>query len=148
MKVNHEEQPDLYFVLRGGMNNFGIVTQFTSRAVPQGKILSGSKTYAFDKRDALIEQAYQLTTTWSNDTNMAFWYDMGYDQRSGNYTLAFNRAYTAPERHPLPFRALDRIPSTSSTVRIDWQSNFSLEVAEATPPGLRYVSDSRTNGEM
>lgn len=119
------------------MNNFGIVTHFTMRVVPQGQVLSGSRSYAADKRDAIVEQAYQLTTTWKNDTDMSFYYDFGYDQRSDGYTLSFNQAYTQPILNPPPFEELNRIPSESSSVRIDWMSSFSVEAASLTPPGGR-----------
>lgn len=62
VNVNEQTQPDLYFALRGGMNNFGIVTHFTMRAFPQGVIFGGSRSFSFEQRGAAVAEAFQLTT--------------------------------------------------------------------------------------
>ena len=36
--VNQQSNPDLYFALRGGGNNFGIVTRFDLETFSQGKM--------------------------------------------------------------------------------------------------------------
>ncbi|KAF7595201.1 hypothetical protein BBP40_006945 [Aspergillus hancockii] len=133
--VNELTHPDLYFALRGGMNNFGIITHFTMRAVQQGKMLAGMRTYTADKRDAIIEQAHQLTTKWENDTAMAFYYSFGYNQTADEYTLVFHQEYSLPTLSPAPFEELNRIPFETSTIRIDWNSEFSIEGASRTPLG-------------
>ncbi|KAJ1306221.1 hypothetical protein OPQ81_010929 [Rhizoctonia solani] len=45
------QNPDLFFGLKGGFNNFGIVTKFTLRAFPQGQVWGGLKTFTFDQLD-------------------------------------------------------------------------------------------------
>ncbi|KAF8599903.1 FAD-binding domain-containing protein [Ceratobasidium sp. AG-I] len=41
--------PDLFFGLKGGFNNFGIVTKFTLLAFPQQKVWGGLKTFTWDQ---------------------------------------------------------------------------------------------------
>ncbi|BCR83307.1 uncharacterized protein ACHE_10709S [Aspergillus chevalieri] len=136
--VNEHTNPDLYFALRGGMNNFGIVTHFTMRAVRQAQFYSGQKSYSADKRDIIADIAYELTTgSGKSDTAMSFYYDFGYDQETDNYTLAFTQEYSRPILNPRPFYRLNRVPSESSSLRIDWSTSFSREVDSATPPGGR-----------
>jgi hypothetical protein len=122
------------------MNNFGIVTRYNMRAVPQKYILGGDKTYSSIQKDKIANEAFDLTTTWKNDTDMAFSYGYSYDQASDQFSLSFSHAYARPVLHPAPFTRLERIPYKSSTVRIDRMSNLSLEGASHTPSGSRYVS--------
>ncbi|CAG8910150.1 unnamed protein product [Penicillium egyptiacum] len=126
-KVNQHTHPDLYFALRGGMNNFGIITHFTMRAVPQGQVYGGSRTYSSNIREAVLQQASDLTTLWKNDTAMSFYYNFAYDQNLDDFTIAVNQEYALPTSDPPPFRQLNELPYESDTVRIDRLSNFSTD---------------------
>ncbi|PBK85360.1 FAD-binding domain-containing protein [Armillaria gallica] len=43
--VTEESDPDLFFSLKGGFNNYGIVTRFTLKAYPQGAVWGGAASY-------------------------------------------------------------------------------------------------------
>ncbi|KAK0224250.1 hypothetical protein IW262DRAFT_882884 [Armillaria fumosa] len=43
--VTEENDPDLFFSLKGGFNNYGIVTRFTLKAYPQGPVWGGVVSY-------------------------------------------------------------------------------------------------------
>ncbi|KAF5875551.1 putative fad binding domain protein [Botrytis fragariae] len=45
--VNAHDNPDLYWALRGGGNNFGIVTRFDLQTYPQGPAWGGQNYYLF-----------------------------------------------------------------------------------------------------
>lgn len=137
VNVTEQTQPDLYFALRGGMNNFGIVTHFTMRAFPQGQMFAGSRSFAIDQREAVVSEAHKLTTEWASDTNMSFSYGFAYRQASDDYAFSFTEAYSEPLEDPVPFQVLNNLPYVSSTLRIDWMSNFALEGAKGRPPGSR-----------
>lgn len=122
------------------MNNFGIVTRFTMRAISQKMILGGDKTYSSNQRDKIANVAFELTTAWKNDTDMAFSYGYSYNQAADNFSLSFTHAYAQPNLHPAPFAHLETIPYESSTVRIDRMSNLAKEGASHTPSGSRLVS--------
>lgn len=51
-KVTHQIYPDLYFALRGGGSNFGIVTIFTLLTFPQGPLWTSSQTYIYSPSTA------------------------------------------------------------------------------------------------
>ncbi|KAI6752520.1 hypothetical protein HG530_013889 [Fusarium avenaceum] len=129
--------PDLYFALRGGGNNFGIVTNFRARVVPQGKLLSGDMTFHRDHTDQIIEQVFQLTTNLANDTYMCFSSRYAYNQAGDNFQISMTPAYYKPVPRPAVFNALNSIPHQSNTVRVDWMSNFAAE--GVAPHGLRRV---------
>ncbi|KAK7686217.1 hypothetical protein QCA50_010437 [Cerrena zonata] len=46
--VTQSSNPDLFFALRGGYNNFGIVTKFTLKTYPQGQVWGGQLTIGGD----------------------------------------------------------------------------------------------------
>ena len=43
--MNKESYPDIYFGLKGGFNNLGIVTNFNMRALPQTRVYGGILFY-------------------------------------------------------------------------------------------------------
>jgi FAD/FMN-containing dehydrogenase len=55
VNANKNENPDLFWALRGAGPNFGIVTTFTSQAFPQGESWAGFLAYWPDKLGAVIE---------------------------------------------------------------------------------------------
>ncbi|CAL1714340.1 unnamed protein product [Somion occarium] len=50
-EVTQTSNPDLFFALKGGYNNFGIVTKFTFKAFPQGQVWGGLITITGDHLD-------------------------------------------------------------------------------------------------
>ncbi|KAH6903182.1 hypothetical protein BKA70DRAFT_1155463 [Coprinopsis sp. MPI-PUGE-AT-0042] len=53
--VSETQDPDIFFALQGGLNNFGIVTSFTLRTFPIGKVWGGTLQYPADQLEAMIE---------------------------------------------------------------------------------------------
>ncbi|KAJ6533800.1 FAD dependent oxidoreductase [Mycena vulgaris] len=45
VNVTASSEPDLFFGLKGGLNNFGVVTKFTLKTFPQGQVWGGVITY-------------------------------------------------------------------------------------------------------
>ncbi|KAF7327044.1 FAD-binding PCMH-type domain-containing protein [Mycena kentingensis (nom. inval.)] len=53
VSVTNDSDPELFFALKGGGNNFGIVTEFTLKTFPQTKIWGGLITYTADQIPAM-----------------------------------------------------------------------------------------------
>ncbi|TFK19453.1 FAD binding domain-containing protein [Coprinopsis marcescibilis] len=61
LTANTEENPDLYWGIRGGGSNFGVVTEFVYQLYPQNKtVFAGYVVFTPDK----VEQIVNLTTAW------------------------------------------------------------------------------------
>ncbi|KAK0120328.1 hypothetical protein ONS95_011734 [Cadophora gregata] len=55
--INQASSPDLFFALRGGGNNFGIVTHFDMDIYPQGQIWGGQSFYFMDPAEIAVRKA-------------------------------------------------------------------------------------------
>ncbi len=53
--MNKNSYPDIFFGLKGGLNNFGIVTNFNMRALPQTQVYGGLLIYFPLQFDGLIQ---------------------------------------------------------------------------------------------
>ncbi|KAK6357613.1 hypothetical protein TWF718_001921 [Orbilia javanica] len=60
INVNAADQPDLAVALRGSGSQFGIVTQFTTRAYPIGKVWGGMRIYDDSKREAIFKALHDF----------------------------------------------------------------------------------------
>jgi hypothetical protein len=68
LTVSESAFPDLYWALRGGGNNFGLVTQFNVAAVPRApKMWGGMRTYISTEFPALINAYYNLGVNAKKD---------------------------------------------------------------------------------
>ena len=64
--------PDLYWALRGGGSNFGIVTNFKLNAFPLGKMWGGQRIYTENNFPAILDSIYSFATANSSqDTDAA-----------------------------------------------------------------------------
>ncbi|KAI3616269.1 putative fad dependent oxidoreductase, partial [Moniliophthora roreri] len=59
--VTNETDSDLFFALKGGFNNFGIVTSFTMRAFPQTDVWIARITYPMNASDAVNQAIVKFT---------------------------------------------------------------------------------------
>lgn len=63
LHVSAEEHPDLFWALRGGGGNFGVVTSFDFRAQPVKSIVGGTITYDLNERETVLSRWAQYMRT-------------------------------------------------------------------------------------
>ncbi|KAI0260019.1 hypothetical protein BC834DRAFT_1044925 [Gloeopeniophorella convolvens] len=128
------EDEDIWFALRGGMNNFGIVTKFALKSYPQGQIWAGTLAFGADQLDA-FNQAFAKFTQ-NNDTKAAAVGRLAYV--SGAVLPALLVFYDAPTPPAGLFEDFLAIPTVSSDVSTTTFADFVLSVDFTNaPPSLR-----------
>jgi FAD/FMN-containing dehydrogenase len=61
LRASAEDHPDLFWALRGGGGNFGVVTSFEFRLHPAGPdVLAGTLLYDIDTARTVLPRAYRL----------------------------------------------------------------------------------------
>ncbi|KAI1247925.1 hypothetical protein MGN70_010173 [Eutypa lata] len=109
--VSQNLHPDLYYALRGGGNNFGIVTSFNMTVFPQGSVYTGSRIFGDDQTGPFLEEAEKIFTIQdSEDTNIGLEYRYTYSAESG-WTMSSTQRYAEPTLYPPVFDSLNTIPS-------------------------------------
>ncbi|PPQ71770.1 hypothetical protein CVT24_006531 [Panaeolus cyanescens] len=94
--INHE--PDLWWAIRGGGCNFGVITQFVLRLHPQRRtIYGGLVVYTPDKLDALFDLFEEFRKTITEKE--AIWFTFGCDSTASNPTpdIVLTMFYNGPE---------------------------------------------------
>ncbi|KAF2177257.1 FAD-binding domain-containing protein [Zopfia rhizophila CBS 207.26] len=98
--VNATSRPDLFAGLKGGQNNFGIVTRFDLKAFPQGPIWGGRIAFAPEADTALVSAFTEFKNPHKYDPYAAGWVTLRYNGSTKQFTPTSILWYTRPELKP------------------------------------------------
>jgi FAD/FMN-containing dehydrogenase len=102
---------DLYYALRGGGNNFGIVTSFNVSVFPQGSVYTGSRTFGHNQTGLVLEEAEKIFAIQDyDDTAIGLEYRYAYTQQNG-WSISTTQRYAEPVLSPPVFDTLNSIPA-------------------------------------
>ncbi|KAK6538557.1 hypothetical protein TWF694_010136 [Orbilia ellipsospora] len=138
--VTPSSYPDLYWALRGGGNNFGIVTRFDLATYPQGDLWAGSQTFLYNNQTALqINNAfYYLGINAPSDPYAQVILAYAYAQTEGVYVIASDLQYGKPEPNPPILQNFTSVPgAVADTLRIATLTNLTEEFNNTNPGGFR-----------
>ncbi|KAI0009532.1 hypothetical protein F4779DRAFT_627777 [Xylariaceae sp. FL0662B] len=145
INVNDVENPGLLQVLRGGSNNFGIVTRFDFHAYPQGDIWGGTVTYDIDTLPQQLDGMSKLTSADPYDEYASVVLNFVYDA-GGALSIENDLQYTKAVEYPAFFKPLTDIPHSSDTLHVGNLSSFADEGAAGYPIGMRALLATTTHG--
>jgi FAD/FMN-containing dehydrogenase len=133
---------DLYWALRGGGNNFGIVTRFDLMTFPQGDLWAGSQAFVNtpETSAAINEAFFYLGVNAPSDPYAQVILAYAYVQAVDTYLIASDLQYGKPIVNPPVLQNFTAIQgAVSSTLRIVDLASLSIEFNNTNPGGFRYV---------
>lgn len=130
---------DLYWALRGGGNNFGIVTKFNLNAfsLPGGKMWGGSRIHTTDQFPAVIDAFYNLGINSPKDPNAAQIMSFAYAQSVGLDLASAELQYAKPVENAPIFAEYLAIPPMIVDTSIRTLTDLTEHFNASNPNGLR-----------
>ncbi|KAF9815956.1 hypothetical protein IEO21_04283 [Rhodonia placenta] len=135
VNVTDSNNPDLFYGLKGGYNNFGIVTTFTLKTFPQGEVWAGQVTYSGAEVQAVTDATYNFAN-YIVDPKAAI--ITTYDYIGGALVSSVIMFYDAPTPPPGIFDDFIAVPSLASTVATQSFLSFILSSVEEVSLNCRY----------
>jgi FAD/FMN-containing dehydrogenase len=137
VNANTDDDPDLLWALRGGTNNFGVVTRIDMAAFEQGPFWGG---YAYFPGDTWPQQVKELVAINSADDYDEYAHiTMTWGFAPGLGTVVSNQLQYTQEgvENPAIFDGILALPSLVNVLRTTTHSTFTADIAQQSPGGSR-----------
>ena len=131
--MNATSHADLFRALKGGVNNFGIVTRIDYTSFAQGQILGGNVVQKISKRGAVFKAFADIAGAPGYDPYASLVMGVVFNSTSRAWIINTAPIYTEPILNPTVYEALTAIPSISNTLHL---TNLSTLAAEAPTPQM------------
>ncbi|KAL7775952.1 hypothetical protein CFE70_006364 [Pyrenophora teres f. teres 0-1] len=128
-----QDYPDLYWALRGGGNNFGIVTNFKMDAFPLGKMWGGQRIFTENNFPAVLDAVYKFATVGSSkDTDAAEIVSFSNLPSLGNIAIVQTH-YAQPVANASVFADLNAITPVVDDTSISYLSDLTIKMNGGSP---------------
>ncbi|KAL3482140.1 hypothetical protein BJX99DRAFT_268527 [Aspergillus californicus] len=129
--ANIETNVDLFKALKGGSNNFGIVTKYEIKAIDNAHLWGGIVVYDNSTTDQQIPALVKFIDNIENDP-YASWIGLWqFNSTTGQTTISSPLDYTKPVAHPDAFNDFYQIPNISDSTRYATLYNLTSELQQA-----------------
>lgn len=132
MNVSATSYPDLYRALKGGGNNFGVVTRYELMTFPQGNMSVNTISYDVSQVGAVFDAFTGIAASPNFDPYVSLQTGLLYVSAAKAWSVSSSAAYTKPVLHPEVFSGLEAVPSISNTSEITTVASLASE--NPTPP--------------
>lgn len=136
--ANAKTNPDLWLALKGGSNNFGIVTRFNLATFEQPRFYGGQVFYNISTVPEQLKAFSEFTVATGYDDYASLIQSYGYTAGQGFGAINGMRYTAAVEAPPKVFQPFLNIqPQLLSTMRVSNVSDFTHEQGQFSPDGFR-----------
>ncbi|RHZ58929.1 FAD-binding oxidoreductase [Aspergillus thermomutatus] len=125
VNVNQSSHPDLFWALKGGSSNFGLVTRFDIETIKSPKIWAGAHTVSAEYVDQFLEAAATYAANISDPKSHIVPALVPGDSLLASVILFYDSEDTS---YPEIFKPFTDIPSISSTVGFKTLAEFATEL--------------------
>ncbi|KAK2811602.1 hypothetical protein FQN50_001944 [Emmonsiellopsis sp. PD_5] len=138
------QHPDLYWALRGGTNNFGLVVEFEAMAypLPANQVWGGTRVFQEDQFPGLLDAYIHWVTNAADDTNIGGW--LAWIYRDGRL-MATTETYSAkPVADPPLFDGYKNLTAIQDTTKVRTLHEYARTLNATAPYGLREMYEGIT----
>ncbi|KAJ7456914.1 hypothetical protein FB451DRAFT_1183448 [Mycena latifolia] len=129
--------PDLYWAIKYGSTNFGIVTRFDMTTFPLDKIWGGGFFYNVSYALPLLDSLVNFTAKLADDPKGMSAFSFLWNAEAQDYLIWGPSVYLEPIEFPPLFSDLAQIEPLYSTMRMANMAEITDEVADLFPGGVR-----------
>lgn len=136
--ANAAENADLFAALKGGSNNFGVVTRFDLETFEQGDLWGGSTINPIEKREEVFQAFVDLNARSEYDEYASVINTFAYISATKQWLIVNNLVYSHPTSHPKalePFESIE--PAYHNSMRLTNLSDVTREIDQDSDRGLR-----------
>ncbi|KIJ54446.1 hypothetical protein M422DRAFT_24395 [Sphaerobolus stellatus SS14] len=133
--VTAQSHPDLFFGLKGGGNNFGVVTAFVLKTYAEGLVFAGTTTYAGDI--PAVRKAIEDFDANNNDPNAVIL--PAYNIHGGVLTCIVQFYYHGATAPKGTFDEFIKIPSISTDLQTRTFLDFQKSIGILPPPARTVI---------
>lgn len=146
VNANATSHPDLHWALKGGSNNFGIVTHLDFRAFEQGKFWGGFVGWPLSTKEAQFQAFANITNAAPYDPYVSIFLSLSWGFGTGQWLVSSEIQYTQPIAYPSVLAPITDVqPQLFNTMRISNLTDFAIEL-EGVNPGGRWILATNTFG--
>ncbi|KAL2853809.1 hypothetical protein BJY01DRAFT_258701 [Aspergillus pseudoustus] len=142
LTASETEHPDLYWALRGGGNNVGLVTKFNLYTIPSSLLRGTTRVYCEDQFPHVLDAFTELARNAILDKNAQQYVVFAH---AGEMNIASAElTYTKDVADPPVFRKYRSIPAISDTTSTRTLAGYCSEIGAQDRNGQRQVFWNRT----
>jgi FAD/FMN-containing dehydrogenase len=147
LRASADEHPDLYWALRGGSGNFGIVTSFELKLHPVTQVLGGMVIHPFERAGEVLRFYREVAASAPDELTI---YAALVTTPDGQQAVAIMPCYCGSikegERVIAPIKAFG--PPIADLIRPMKYSEMNSLVDAANPPGMQNYWKGNLMGEL